>query len=337
MRASGSTPIATVDRAVPVLDRVVEEGPQHLVELVAIGDGEPVGGVVDERDRPVRGGQRVPGPLDPRPDGEDVGGRPGRLGFEPADEQQLLDHPGQPIRLVGDDGQRRVRLGSVAAIASAFDLIEVNGVWRLWLTPRRKSSLTSLSWRSWTFFSWTWVNSSALRMATPISLAYRSNRAWSARSQGWVAGRLARMRPIRSSPARSSARTGSETPGMRSSASTLSGSTKRSSAEMNPNAVSRVARRALGERLHAVARLGRLDRGEDQPELAVAPLGVAGQAVVALGQLGQDVAALDRDRLAQVARGDALDRGRDLAQGPDQVEADRGAGEDADARPRRRT
>ena len=111
-------------------------------------------------------------------------------------------------------------------MASALARIDVSGVWRLWLTPRRKSSLTSPRRRSWRFWSWTWLNSSAFRMATPISLAYRSRRVWSARSQVWVAGRLARMRPIRSSPARSSARIGTDTPGMRSSGSIVSGSTK---------------------------------------------------------------------------------------------------------------
>ena len=63
------------------------------------------------------------------------------------------------------------------------------------------------------------------------------------------------------------------------------------SAAMKPNAARASRAASLGHRVDAVARLGRLDRGQDQPELAVAPLGVAGQAVVALGQLGQDVAA----------------------------------------------
>ena len=63
-----------------------------------------------QADGPVGDGQRVPGALDPRPDGEDVGGRPGRLRFEPADEQQLLDHPRQPVGLVRDDRQPRVGL-----------------------------------------------------------------------------------------------------------------------------------------------------------------------------------------------------------------------------------
>ena len=65
----------------------------------------------------------------------------------------------------------------------------VSGVWRLWLTPRRKSSLAASSSRSWAFCASTWANSWALRMATAISLANSSRRSWSARSQRRVAGR----------------------------------------------------------------------------------------------------------------------------------------------------
>ena len=35
----------------------------------------------------------------------------------------------------------------------------VSGVWRLWLTPRRKSSLAASSSRSWAFWASTWANS----------------------------------------------------------------------------------------------------------------------------------------------------------------------------------
>ena len=103
-----------VDRAPAVLDGVVEQRPEHLVELVAVGDGEPVRSLVAERQRPVPDRERVPGALDPRRDRQDVRGRPGRLRLEPADEEQLLDHPGQPVRLLGDDRQARDRR-SVAA------------------------------------------------------------------------------------------------------------------------------------------------------------------------------------------------------------------------------
>ena len=41
----------------------------------------------------------------------------------------------------------------------------VRGVWRLWLTPRRKSSLAASSSRSWAFWASTCANSWALRIA----------------------------------------------------------------------------------------------------------------------------------------------------------------------------
>ena len=59
----------------------------------------------------------------------------------------------------------------------------VSGVWRLWLTPRRKSSLAASSSRSWVFWASTRANSWAFRIATAISLANSSSRSWSARSQ----------------------------------------------------------------------------------------------------------------------------------------------------------
>ena len=124
------------------------------------------------------------------------------------------------------------------------------------------------------------------------------------------------MRPIRSSPARSSARIGTRDAGDALLGLDAVGVDEAQLGRDEPERALRIAGRPLGERVDAVARLGRLDRGQDQAELAVAPFGVAGQAIVALGQLGQDVAALDRDRLAEVARRDALDGGRDLAQWP---------------------
>ena len=46
----------------------------------------------------------------------------------------------------------------------------VSGVWRLWLTPRRKSSLAASSSSSWAFWASTVANSWALRIATATSL-----------------------------------------------------------------------------------------------------------------------------------------------------------------------
>ena len=61
------------------------------------------------------------------------------------------------------------------------------------------------------------------------------------------------------------------------------------------------------------------DRGEDPPELLVAPLEVGCEAVVALGQPGELVVAGDADRGRQVAGRDPIDRGRDRAQRRGQV------------------
>ena len=92
---------------------------------------------------------------------------------------------------------------------------------------------------------------------------------------------------------------------------------------MKPNAywASRAARSAIAStpsRGSADSTAARI-----RPELAVPAFGVGGQAVVALGQLGDGVVALDRDRLAHVAGRDARHRGRDLVQRRDELEADR--------------
>ena len=160
----------------------------------------------------------------------------------------------------------------------------------------------SLRWRSLRFWSWTWLNSSALRIATPISLANRSSSVWSARSQVWVAGRLARSRPIRSSPARRSARIGTRHAGdplLGLDAVRIDEPDRRGD---EAEGTFGVTRRAFGHELDAVSRLGGLDRRQDEPELLVPSLRVARQPVVALGKPRQHVVALDRERLAAVAR-----------------------------------
>ena len=167
-------------------------------------------------------------------------------------------------------------------------------------------------------------------MATPISLAYRSRSVWSARSQSRVAGRLARMRP---DPLVAGAELGPDR--HRHARDALLGLHRVGVDEEDhggdePECRLGIAGGALGHRLDAVPRLGRFDRRQDRPELSVATLGVGGQAVVALGQLGEDIGPHDRDRLAHVARRDARHRRRDLAQRPDQVQPDRGPAQDPD-------
>ena len=63
----------------------------------------------------------------------------------------------------------------------------------------------------------------------------------------------------------------------------------------------RVGGRPFDQGLDVVARRDLVDRGEDPPELPVAPLEVGGQAVVAVGQSGELVVADDLDRARQVA------------------------------------
>ena len=77
----------------------------------------------------------------------------------------------------------------------------VNGVWRLWLTPRRNSSLAASSSRSCEFWASTCANSCAFRIATAISLANSSRRSWSARSQRGSRAGGRRGRPVVSADA----------------------------------------------------------------------------------------------------------------------------------------
>ncbi len=130
--------------------------------------------------------------------------------------------------------RRRSSRSSPSCSAKARML--VSGVWRLWLTPRRKSSLAASSSSSWVFWAATRWKSWALRIATPISAANSSSRFWSAGSQARVAGRWPTIRPRRSSPARSSARIGRGSPGTDSSSAIAAGSTSRITASIIPKA-----------------------------------------------------------------------------------------------------
>ena len=138
-------------------------------------------------------------------------------------------------------------------------------------------------------------------------------------------------RPRRSSPARSSARIGhrdARDPFLRLDGVRVD---EQDDGRDEPECSLGVAGGPIGHGVDAVAWLGQFDRGKDQRELAIPPVGVRRQTVVALGQLGQDVRADDRDGLAHVAGGHARNRRRDLAQRPDEIEPDRHAADQADA------
>ena len=78
-------------RAAPVLERVVEEGPQHLVELVGVGDRQPALGIVVELEGHL-GGERLPGSPGPGGKAHDLETRPQRARLEPGHGEELADH-----------------------------------------------------------------------------------------------------------------------------------------------------------------------------------------------------------------------------------------------------
>ena len=201
--------------------------------------------------------------------------------------------------------------------ASAFDRIEVSGVCRLWLTPRRKSSLTSLSWRSWRFWSWTWSNSSAFRMATPISLAYRSRRVWSARSQVRVAGqaRQDQAQPLVAGPQLGADRHGDARDallGLDASPGRRTGAT----AAMKPKAAS--ASRAARSAIASTPSRGSADStaARISPSWRLRRSASAARRLWLSASWARTSLPDDRDRLAHVAGRDARHRRRDLAQRP---------------------
>ena len=209
--------------------------------------------------------------------------------------------------------------GRSISSCSAYARMLVSGVWRLWLTPRRKSSLAASSSSSWAFCASTWPNSWALRMATATSLANSSRRSWSARSQVRVAG----SRPIEHADGVvADPQDGAQRAGLAGD-DLLGRDLGRIDQDHlgieHPEGRLGVERRLAGQELDAVARRGALDGRQDPPELAVAPLEVGGQAVVAVGEPGQLVVAGDPDRRREVAGGDAVDRRGDAAQRPGQV------------------
>ena len=101
-----------------------------------------------------------------------------RLRVESADEQELLDHPRQPVGLLGDDRQAWVDRGT-----GIGDRVRLRHRLGVRLDPRQRrlqvvadaaqEVVLDLAQRSGAGRSApaTWSNSSAFRMATPISLA----------------------------------------------------------------------------------------------------------------------------------------------------------------------
>ena len=214
----------------------------------------------------------------------------------------------------------------------------VSGVWRLWLTPRRKSSFAASSSSSWLFCASTCANSWAFRIATATSLANSSRRSWSARSHGRVAGRwptstpmlLARRAGGRPGP-------GSDSPGTRSSIGIVAGSTSRTTASIIPKAVAGVAARRgrpRSRRCRAATPFSIASR--IRPSSRLRRSRSAGEAVVALGEAGQLVVAGHDDRGRQVAGRRPLDGRGDRPQRRGQVGGEEVGEQDRDDRRDRR-
>ncbi len=89
---------------------------------------------------------------------------------------------------------------------------------------------------------------------------------------------------------------------------------------------------AAGDEVGAVARGAGLDRLEDLAQLAVPPLEIGREAVVAVGEPGELVVARDEDRGREVAGRGAVDGGRDRPERGGQVGGEQPGEEDADHR-----
>ena len=185
----------------------------------------------------------------------------------------------------------------------------VSGVWRLWLTPRRKSSLAASSSSSWAFWASTWANSWALRIATAISLANSSRRSWSAAlpapGRRQVADEDAESRPRRGGgpPGRAATR-----PGTPSSTGTVAGSTEHDRGVDHPERGPGVAGRAAGDERpgRRAASRSRSPRGSGRAR-GCAARGRAARRLWLSARRASSSSPGDDDRRREVAGGRPLD------------------------------
>jgi hypothetical protein len=99
-----------------------------------------------------------------------------------------------------------------------------------------------------------------------------------------------------------------------------------------PNAARASVAARPAAKLRPVAGRGELDRREDPSQLAFAALQRRREPVVAVGEAGQLVVAVDDDRGREVAGRDAIDRGRDRPQRSDEVGGEQVGQQDPDER-----
>ena len=243
---------------------------------------------------------------------EDLLPRPQRAGLDPADGQQLADHPAEPVRLLGDDpeppvrplrlellrvaadaGERRLEVVRDAAQEVVLRLVELDQPAVLVLDPRVQLGVADRR-RD--------LDREQLQQVL------------SARSQRRVAGRCPTITPRTWPAATSSARTGMGSPGTTSSLGISRGSTSSSAQSIMPNArrASSAARAAMSS--------GRWSRVIDSSASRIRRSSTfrrwrsrARRLWLSASRLNSSSPGSSSGR-PEVARGDPVDRARDGAQ-----------------------
>ena len=284
---AASTPTAHLDRLVAsVLDRVVEEGPQDLVELIGVGDRQPAAGPVFERELDALRPERLPGPTHARGEGEDVGLGPERPGLEPADRQQLADHPAQPVGLLGDDPEATVRTLGGEPLGVGADARERR--LEVVADPAQEVVLGGVELEEPGVLGTDPFEQLGVPDRDPDLAGEQLEEVLvgpipdhGSRAGGRRAVRAARRRPG-GRPGPAAAR-----PGTRSSAGTVVEVDQEDPRVDHPKGRPGVIGGPADQPVDAVARRGRDERGEDPSELAVPALELGGEPVVALGETGR--------------------------------------------------
>ena len=197
----------------------------------------------------------------------------------------------------------------------------VSGVWRLWLTPRRKSSLAASSSRSWAFCASTWPNSCGVadRDRDLAGEQLEQVLVGALPGRGWPAGaRRARPSALVAGPQDGPER--ARLAGDDLLDRDLAGSTRRTSASIRPKAACGVARPPVP------ARNSTPSRGETpsiaariRPSSRLRRSRSAARRLWLSARRASSSSPGDPDRRRQVAGRHAIDGGRDRPQRAGQV------------------
>ncbi len=298
--------------------------------MVGVGDGQPAARVVDEleghRARPGQGArpERLPGAPDARAEGEDLGHRAEHPGVETAHREELADHPGEALALLGDDRQapvggrpargrpRPLAFGPASRGLLGGELVGVrpdSGQRRLQVVgdAAQEVVLLGVELDQPLVLGLHATSRSASRRATARLAANSSRRSWSAGSQRVVAGAWPTRTPATSPPG---AQVGPDR--LRLAGDALLVLQVVRVAEDDPGVgqsqpLARVAGGVLEQAGRAVARRPGGDRGDRPLDLAVAAGEAGGQVLLALGEAAELVVGEGRQRIGALAGGDPVE------------------------------